>query len=155
MPAGIGRRATRQRPAGGQRGTGGRRCPGGRRGAGGLRGRGRPAAHLSRRRGGGMNRDAVVQGVYESELPRVAAAVAIVWQLTLLLQVFAYRDDFRQPFVPVAVWLGMLAAAAWLVPRSRAGGLTGPQAAVAVAVAAAAVLLVGSERLRHGATGSV
>ncbi len=102
-----------------------------------------------------MNRDAVVQGVYESELPRVAAAVAIVWQLTLLLQVFAYRDDFRQPFVPVAVWLGMLAAAAWLVPRSRAGGLTGPQAAVAVAVAAAAVLLVGSERLRHGATGSV
>jgi hypothetical protein len=102
-----------------------------------------------------MNRDVMLQGVYESELPRVAGAVAVIWQLALLLQVLAYLGDFRQPAVPVAVWLGMLAAAAWLVPRARAGGLTGPQAAVAVGVAATAVLLVGLERLRHGATGSV
>ena len=102
-----------------------------------------------------MNRDVMLQGVYESELPRVAGAVAVIWQLALLLQVLAYLGDFRQPAVPVAVWLGMLAAAAWLVPRARAGGLTGPQAALAVGVAATAVLLVGLERLRHGATGSV
>jgi len=102
-----------------------------------------------------MNRDAVVQEVYESEFPRTAAAVALIWQLALLVQVLAYLGDFHQPFVPVAVWLGMLAAAAWLVPRARSGGLTGPQSALAVGVAAMAVLLVGLERRGHGATGSV
>lgn len=102
-----------------------------------------------------MNRDAAVRGVYESEMPRVAGAVAVIWQLALLLQVFAYLGDFRQPVVPVAVWLGMLVAAAWLVPRARSGGLTGREAAIAVAVAAVAVLLVGMERRAHGATGSV
>ncbi len=102
-----------------------------------------------------MNRDAVVQEVYESEFPRTAAAVAVIWQLALLLQVLAYLGDFHQPFVPVAVWLGLLAAAAWLVPRARAGGLTGPQSVIAVGVAAVAVLVVGLERRGHGATGSV
>ncbi len=102
-----------------------------------------------------MNRDVTVRGVYESEMPRVASAVAVIWQLALLLQVIAYLRDFRQPVVPVAVWLGMLAAAAWLVPRARSGGLAGRDAALAVAVAAIAVLLVGMERRAHGATGSV
>ncbi len=102
-----------------------------------------------------MNRDEVVQEVYESEFPRVAGVVAVIWQLTLLVQVLAYLDDFRQPVVPVAVWLTMLVAAAWLVPRARARGLTGPQSAVAVTLAATAVLLVGLERRGHGATGSV
>ena len=98
----------------------------------------------------------VVQDAYDSELPRMAGVVAVIWQLTLLLQVYAYFGDFRQPLVPVAVWLGMLAAAAWLVPRVRAaGGLTGAQATAAVTVAAVAVLVVGLERRGHGATGSV
>jgi hypothetical protein len=102
-----------------------------------------------------MNRDVHVQDVYESELPRMAGAVAVVWQLTLLLQVLVYFHDFRQPMVPVVVWLGLLAAAVWLVPAARAGGLSGRHAAAAVAVAAAAVLVVGLERRAHGATGSV
>ncbi len=102
-----------------------------------------------------MNRDVMVQGVYESELPRVAGSVAVIWQLALLLQVIVYLGNFRQPIVPVAVWLGMLAAAAWLVPRARSGGLAGPHAAAAVGVAATAVLLVGLERRGQGATGSV
>jgi hypothetical protein len=97
-----------------------------------------------------MNRDVMVRRVYESEMPRVAGAVAVIWQLTLLLQVLAYLRDFRQPVVPVAVWLGMLAAAAWLVPRARRGGLGGREAAIAVAVAAIAVLLVGMERRGTG-----
>jgi hypothetical protein len=102
-----------------------------------------------------VNRDVMVQGVYESELPRTAGTVAVIWQLALLLQVLAYLGDFRQPLVPLVVWLGMLVAAAWLVPRARGDGLTGAQAAIAVAVAATAVLLVGLERRAHGATGSV
>jgi hypothetical protein len=51
------------------------------------------------------------------------------------------------------VWLGLLAAAGWLVPRSRAGGLARRDAAVAVAIAVAAVSLVGWDR-RAGGTGT-
>ena len=83
-----------------------------------------------------------------SELPRAVAVVAAIWQLTLLVQVLVYLNDYRQPAVPVVVWLGMLVAAAWLVPRARAGGLTGMQSAVAVAVALAAVVAVGWDRAR-------
>jgi hypothetical protein len=120
-----------------------------------VRGVGERAGPESPRQESGMSRDVTVRGVYESGMPRVAGAVAVIWQLALLVQVLAYLRDFRQPAVPVAVWLGMLAAAAWLVPRARRGGLTGQEAAVAVAVAAVAVLLVGLERRAQGATGSV
>jgi hypothetical protein len=87
----------------------------------------------------------------ESELPRMVGLVVAVWQLTLLLQVLAYLHGYRQPAVPVAVWLGLLAAAAWLVPRARAGGFTGADSAAAVAIAVAAVAVVGWERSGHGA----
>jgi hypothetical protein len=102
-----------------------------------------------------VTHDGVVREACESGLPRMAGTVAVVWQLALLLPVLVYLPDYRQPVVPVAVWLGMLAAAGWLVPRARAGGLTGADAAVAVAVAVVAVILVGWERRAHGATGSV
>jgi hypothetical protein len=102
-----------------------------------------------------VTHDTVVREACESGLPRMAGTVAVVWQLTLLLPVLIYLPAYRQPAVPVAVWLGMLAAAGWLVPRARAGGLTGAEAAVAVAVAVVAVILVGWERRAHGATGSV
>ncbi len=96
-----------------------------------------------------------VAAASESELPRAVAAVAAIWQLTLLVQVVVYIHDYRQPAVPVAVWIGLLAAALWLVPRARAGGLNRPEAAVAVAVALAAVIAVGWDRRAHGAGGSV
>jgi hypothetical protein len=92
---------------------------------------------------------------WESEIPRVAGLVAAVWQLTLLVPVLIYARDYRQPVVPIAVWLALLAAAVWLVPRARAGGLTGPQSAAAVVIAIGAVALVGWERRTRGATGSV
>lgn len=92
---------------------------------------------------------------WESEIPRVAGLVAAVWQLTLLVPVLIYARDYRQPAVPIGVWLAMLVAAAWLVPRARAGGLTGPQAAAAIGIAIGAVVLVGWDRRTHGATGSV
>jgi hypothetical protein len=98
-----------------------------------------------------VSRAAVVRDAYEAELPRMAAMIAAVWQLTLLIQVVAYLPDYRQPAVVAAVWLGMLAAAVWLVPRARAGGLTGRQAGASVAIAVAAVAVVGWQRQAHGA----
>jgi hypothetical protein len=102
-----------------------------------------------------VSHDGVMREAYESELPRAVAVVAAIWQLTLLVQVLVYLNDYRQPAVPVVVWLGMLVAAVWLVPRARAGGLTGVQSAVAVAVALAAVVAVGWDRRSHGAAGTV
>src|SRR5260370_24549647 len=101
-----------------------------------------------------VSHDGVVREAYESQLPRMAGTVAAVWQLALLIRVLIYLPDYRHPAVPVAVWLGMLAAAAWLVPRARAGGLAGPEAAAAVAIAVTAVVLIGWDR-RVDAVGSV
>jgi len=85
----------------------------------------------------------------------MVGAVAAILPITLLIQVLVNPGDYRQSAVPVAVWLGMLAAAAWLVPRARAGGLTGAEALAAIVVALAAVVLVGWERRAHGSAGSV
>ena len=89
-----------------------------------------------------------------SELPRTIGTVAWVWQFALLLQVLMDLPDYRHPAVPLAVWLGLVAAAAWLIPRARARGLTTAQSAVAIAVAMTAVALVGWDRTQ-GATGTV
>jgi hypothetical protein len=99
--------------------------------------------------------DAVIREAQESGLPRAVSVVAAIWQLTLLVQVLVYLHDYRQQVVPVVVWLAMLAAAIWLVPRARAGGLTGVQAAAAVALAVAAVAAVGWDRRAHGPAGTV
>lgn len=80
--------------------------------------------------------------------------VAAIWQLTMLFQVLAYLPDFRQHAVVVGVWLGLLAAAVWLVPRAWAGGLSAREGAAAVLIAIVAVGLVGWER-RAGAPGSL
>ncbi|MGP7998607.1 MAG: hypothetical protein ACLPKI_15015 [Streptosporangiaceae bacterium] len=101
-----------------------------------------------------LNGDGLVQETYARGLPRMAAGLALMWQFAILIQVLAYQHDFRQPAVPVLVWLGLLPAAGWLLPRARAGRLRGPDAALAVAVAVAAVALVGWERRLH-ATGTV
>lgn len=101
-----------------------------------------------------LSRDGLVQETYAAGLPRMAAGVALVWQFAILIQVLAYRDDFRQPAVPVLVWLGLLGAAAWLLPRARSSRLNRPDAALAIAVAVAAVAVVGWER-RLTATGAV
>jgi hypothetical protein len=94
-------------------------------------------------------------GSQEPELPRVAGTLAVIWQFAILILVLADLHDYRQPAVPVAVWLGMLAAAAWLVPRARADGLNGADAAIAIVVAVAAVTLVGWDRRVNGVTGTV
>lgn len=102
-----------------------------------------------------VSHDGVVAAAYESQLPRMAAVVATVWQVAVLIPVLIYLPDYRQAAVPLTVWLAMMAAALWLVPRARASGLSGAEAAAAVAVAVAAVILVGWERRAHGASGTV
>ena len=102
-----------------------------------------------------VSRDEVIWDAAESWIPRMVGAVAAILPITLLIQVLVNPDDYRQSAVPVAVWLGMLAAAAWLVPRARAGGLTGAEAVVAIVVAFAAVVLVGWERRAHGSAATV
>ena len=99
--------------------------------------------------------DDVAREAYESEVPRMVAAVAVIWQATLLVQVLAFLHDYRQPAVPIAVWLGLSAAAGWLVPRARTHGLTRGDAALAVAVAVGAGVAIGWDRRAHGAGGAV
>jgi hypothetical protein len=102
-----------------------------------------------------VSRDGVVEAAYESELPRVLGMLAAIWQLTLLIQVLGYLREYREPAVPVLVWLGLVAAALWLVPRTRAGDVTGREAAFAVAIAVTAVSLCGWADRVPGAVGSV
>jgi hypothetical protein len=102
-----------------------------------------------------VNRDALVQDAYESELPRVLGMLAAVWQLTLLIQVLLYLREYREPAVPVAVLIGLALAARWLIPRARAGDVTGREAAFAIAIAVAAVSLCGWADRAPGAVGSV
>ena len=99
--------------------------------------------------------DGTIGAAYDSELPRMAGTLAAIWQFAILILVLADLHDYRNPAVPAVVWLGMLAAAIWLVPRARADGLTGADAAVAIAVAVAAVALVGWDRRANGGTGTV
>ena len=95
----------------------------------------------------------VVADATESAAPRFVGAVAIVLPAALLVQALVDHTSYRHPVVPVVVWLGMLAAAVWLLPRARAGDLSNRQAVVAVLVAVAAVTAIGLDRRVHGAAG--
>jgi hypothetical protein len=81
--------------------------------------------------------------------------VATILPVTLLIQVLVDLHDYRHPAVPVAVWLGLLAVAGWLVPRARAGGLSAAEAWAAIAAAVCAVTAVGWDRRTHSPAGSV
>lgn len=102
-----------------------------------------------------VSRDEMIRDAVESWILRMVGVLAAILPITLLIQVLVNLRDYREPAVPVAVWLGMLAAAAWLVPRARSGGLTRAEAAAAVVAAVAAVALVGWERLARGSAGTV
>jgi hypothetical protein len=97
----------------------------------------------------------VVAQASESAALTFVGAAALVLPVGLLVQALGGHASYRHPVVPVVVWLGMLAAAAWLVPRARAGGLTTGHAGVAVAVAVAAVTAIGLGRRAGGAAEAV
>ena len=98
--------------------------------------------------------DGAVADATESAAPRLLTTVAIALPAGLLVQALVSHASYRLPVVPVLVWLGMLAAAAWLAPPARAGQLRTGRAVAAVLVAAAAVTAIGLDRKVAGPAGT-
>ncbi len=79
------------------------------------------------RRGSADTPQTAVAEATESAAPRFVGAAAVVLPAGLLVQALADHADYRHPVVPVVVWLGMLAVAAWLMPHARGGNLATPR----------------------------
>jgi hypothetical protein len=97
----------------------------------------------------------VARDIGEAALIRMVGTLALVLPFAALLQVLANVRDYRQPAVAVAVWLGVLAAAAWLLPRLRLGALAAGETVAAIAIAVTAVAVIGLLRRAHGGHGSI
>jgi hypothetical protein len=102
-----------------------------------------------------VTRGGVVADATESAAPRFVGALAVILPAGLLLQALFNHAEYRQPLVPVVVWLGMLAAAAWLVPRACADDLGTADAMAAVTIALVAVTAIGLDRRAHGTAEAV
>jgi hypothetical protein len=87
-----------------------------------------------------------IQEATESAAPRFVGMLAVILPAALLIQALVNLAQYRQPAVPVVVWAGMLATAAWLVPRAGSAGLSATEATAAVAVAVVAVTAIGLDR---------
>jgi hypothetical protein len=97
----------------------------------------------------------VVRDFTEVGLLRMVGVVAAILPSAALIQVLANVREYRQPAVAIAVWLVMLAAAVWLVPRVRTGGLTRGEVVAAAAIAVAAVVTIGEVHSKYYSPGSV
>ena len=80
----------------------------------------------------------------EAGMTYLIRTLAVMMPLLALVQALANSSDYRQPAAAVAVWLAVLGAGVWLVPRLRTGGLGAGESAAAVAVAVAAVAAIGA-----------
>jgi len=96
----------------------------------------------------------VARDTAEAGLIRLVRALAVILPSLALVQTLANSRDYRQPAVAIAVWLAVLGAGAWLVPRLRTGTLTAGETAAAVAIAIAAVAVIGAVHRAHGPDGS-
>ena len=96
-----------------------------------------------------VSHHSVARDTAEVGLMRVVWGLAVVFPCVALLQVLASVRDYRQPVVAIAAWLAVLGAAAWLVPRLRAGRLGAGETTAAVAVAVAAVTAIGVAHVPH------
>lgn len=97
----------------------------------------------------------VVRDTAEVWLTRLVRTLAVISPSVALVQVLANSRDYRQPATAIVIWLAVLAAGAWLVPRMHTGGLATGEAAAAILVAIAAVAAIGVVYRAHGAPGSV
>src|ERR1022692_1640416 len=97
----------------------------------------------------------VVQDFAEVGLTSLVGSLAVVLPSVALIQVLVNSRDYRHPAAVIAVWLAVLGAAAWLVPRLRMGALNVGETAAAIAIAVAAVAVIGMVRQEHVAPGSV
>jgi hypothetical protein len=105
--------------------------------------------------GGEITPQRAVAEATESAAPRFVGAVAVALPAALLVQAVIEHASYRQPVVPVVVWLGVLAAAAWLMPRARSGDLGTGHAVVAIGVAVAAVTAIGLDRRVYDSAATV
>lgn len=96
----------------------------------------------------------VARGTVETGMRRLVTTCALVLPCLAIAGVLANPGEYRQPVAAVAVWLTVLGAGAWLVPRVRRGRLTAGETAVAIAVAAAAVAVAGALREGHSVRGN-
>ena len=102
-----------------------------------------------------MSHHEVARDTAEVGLMRMVRTLAVILPSLALVQVLAYSRDYRQPAAAVVVWLAVLGAGAWLVPRLRTGGLAAGETAAAVLIAVAAVAAIGAAHRAHGASASV
>ena len=98
---------------------------------------------------------AVVRDITESGLARLAGALAVLTPSAGLLQTLASLGDYRQPAVAIAVWIVLLGAAGWLLPRARLDGLARSEAAGAALIAVGAVAALGWEHRPQPGSGGV
>ena len=97
----------------------------------------------------------VVRDTAEFGLRRMVGAMAAILPLTALIQVLANRSDYRQPAVAAGIWLAVFGAGTWFAPRMRRDGLTLSEAAAGIAIAVAAVAVIGWEHRAHDPAQSV
>src|SRR5262249_59847455 len=95
--------------------------------------------------GGAVTPQRAVAEATESAAPRFVGVFAVVLPAGLLVQALVDHASYRDPVVPVVVWLGMVAAAAWLLPPARSGDPTTAPAIVAGAVAGGAGTAIGPD----------
>ncbi len=82
---------------------------------------------------------AVARDTAETGLIRLFRALAVILPSLALVQALADARDYRQPAVAVAVWLAVLCAGTWLVPRLGTGSLAAGETAAAGAGGGAGV----------------
>jgi hypothetical protein len=102
-----------------------------------------------------LSAHAVTRDISQAGLMRVLGTVAFLPPCVALVQMLVNSQNYRLPAVAFVVWLAVLGAAAWLVPRMRAGGLSASETAAAFAIALAAVVAVDLAREPHAAPGSL
>jgi hypothetical protein len=97
----------------------------------------------------------VARDTAEVGLTRLIRVIAVIMPALALLQTVTNSRDYRQPAAAIIVWLAVLGAGAWLVPRLSKGGLVAGETAAAIVIAVAAVAAIGAVHRASGNPGSV
>lgn len=97
----------------------------------------------------------VVRDATEFALLRMIRLLAVIFPLASLIQVLVNLHEYRQPAVPIAVWLAMFPVGLWLAPRIQTNGLNRRESVAAILIALAAVAAIGWEHRTHSSFGRV
>jgi hypothetical protein len=97
----------------------------------------------------------VARDTAEAGLMRLITVLAVLLPSVALVQTLADSRDYSQPAAAIVVWVAVLGAGAWLVPRLRRGGLAAHETAAAILIAVGAVAATGVVHQAHGAPGGI